>query len=76
MEWIIENGMMGGRGGAALHPQASYMHPILLAKVRAWASVSGGCFPTAGLGDRQAQIQVAKYNRMVLFKWAKVRLGV
>ncbi len=57
-----------------LFPQASYMHLILLAKIRAWASASGGCFPTAGLSYGQAQnsVTVAKYNRSMLFKWAKV----
>jgi hypothetical protein len=51
------------------------MHPLLLAKVRVWASASGGCFPTSGLSYGEEQIQpnlVAKYNRFGLFKWAKV----
>jgi hypothetical protein len=66
----------GGSGwvGGPLHPQALYMHPILLTKVRQWASASGGCFPTAGLGNGQDQDKVAKYNRLMLFKWAKVGL--
>ena len=61
--------------GVARQLQASYMHRILLAKVRVWAEASGGCFPTAGLDNGQEQNQVAKYNRSVLFKWAKVSLS-
>ncbi len=37
-----------------------------------WASASGGCFPTAGPNYGQEQNRIARYNRMVLFKWAKV----
>ncbi len=69
------SGRVGG-WGAPLRVQASYMHPILLAKVRVWAAASGGCFPTAGQSTGPEQNPVAKYNRSVLFKWAKVSLSV
>ncbi len=47
------------------------MHPILLAKVQAWAAASDGCFPLAGY-DEHGHIQVAKYHGSTRFKWAKV----
>ena len=47
------------------------MHPILLAKVTAWAAASDGCFPVAG-HNKNGQVQVAKYDGSARFKWAKV----
>ena len=51
--------------------QASCMHPILLAKVQAWAAASDGCFPLAGY-DEHGRTQVVKYHGSARFKWAKV----
>ena len=54
-----------------LHLQALCMHPILVAKVKAWAAESCGCFAVTEVCE-QGGVKIEKYDGSTRFKWAKV----